>query len=123
MDFEKFFEALRKAIPEFDNAVREHISFHEGVIAHFLMVEFSAFFCGLFEALESLEMRESLVRRTLFVMDSALKLNEEPINELIVLSFIDNLQISHRKRDEFDRIAKDFSVFAIEYDKNRERLR
>jgi hypothetical protein len=77
---------LLDAVPEFRSAVEEHVADHGEVLPHVLFADLTRFVLVAQEAGD-----QQLVLRVLRHLDSEMRLGDEKVQELVAVSFVENV--------------------------------
>lgn len=78
--------ALRVALPEFAAAIDEHVAYNERLLTHLLFGDLTRFVLDAHKRGD-----DDLVRRALEFLDSALREGDDAVQNLVSVSFIENV--------------------------------
>lgn len=84
--YEKVTDELAEAVPEFRSTIQEHIADNGEALQHVLFGDLTRFVEAAWE-----EGDEELVRRCLAFLESALTNGDEKTNNLVAVSFVENV--------------------------------
>ena len=88
--------ALRVALPEFAAAIDEHVADNDEVLPHVLFGDLSRF------VVEAGQRRDDdLVRRALAFLDAALREGDDAVQNLVGVSFVENVGPWDRNQADF----------------------
>lgn len=78
--------ALRVALPEFADAIDEHVAFNDEVLSHLLFGDLTRFVLKRHD-----DGDDEFVRRALAFLDSALRDGDDRVQNLVEVSFVENV--------------------------------
>jgi hypothetical protein len=78
--------ALRETLPEFAAAIDEHVADHDEVLPHVLFGDLTRFVLDAHQRGD-----DDLVRRALAFLDSALREGDDGVQNLVGVSFVENV--------------------------------
>jgi hypothetical protein len=84
--YETVHDSLREAVPEFESAIDEHIADNGEVLQHPLFGDLTRFVVAAHERGD-----DELVRRCLAFLELALLSDDDRLNNLVAVSFIENV--------------------------------
>jgi hypothetical protein len=79
-------KALRAAVPDFGSVIDQHIGAHDGVLPHVLFGDLTRFVLDAHERADA-----EVEQRCLEFLDHALKEGDELVQNLVAVSFVENV--------------------------------
>lgn len=101
--YQNFFEQLLSSVPSFLPVYKEHIEDNDELLHHVLMGDLTRFFIQLYRAgyKEGDSDKRNAFRKVMEVLDRGLLSPDEKLQELIAVSFLENLWQSEQ---DFEQI-------------------
>jgi hypothetical protein len=91
-------EALRVAVPEFDAPIDEHVAGFDEMLPHVLFGDLARFVLAAHESRDT-----DVEQRSLAFLDRALREGDDEVQNLVAVSFVENVGPHDREQRDFIR--------------------
>lgn len=88
---EIFFDSLLEKVPELNSVYEEHLSDYDELLPHVLMADITRFILDLLDK-DHNQSNEEKISIFLRHFENALKLGDEEVKNIVVVSFLENLE-------------------------------